>query len=92
MPRTKEKGASRNPPRKNVTLDLDAPVVSPETLKQAVSAFVELIQEVSSEVAGSGSNIQWDMAVQRSSRLFIARALADTATCSHHANRYKGHQ
>lgn len=56
----------------NVTLDFDAPVVSPETLKQAVSAFMDLLIEVSAEV-GHGTKILWNVSVEKGSRLFIAR-------------------
>lgn len=61
-------------------MDFDAPVVSPEMLKQAVGAFVDLIQEISGEV-GHGKKVQWDMSVERGSRLFIARP-ADVASAA----------
>lgn len=64
----------------NITLDFDAPIVTPETLKEAVTAFVDLLQEVSGEVTGAGSKVQWKIEVERGSQMFIARPVADTHT------------
>ena len=75
-PRTK----SGNVKGENITLDFDAPVVSPETLKDAVCAFVDLLQEVSAEVSGPASKVQWKIEVERGSHIFIARPVADRHT------------
>jgi hypothetical protein len=64
----------------NITLDFDGIVVSPETLRQAVSGFVELLCEISSEVAGSGKTPKWTIEVQKGSAVFIARPIADNLT------------
>jgi hypothetical protein len=64
----------------NITLDFDGVVVSPETLRQAVSGFVELLCEISSEVAGSGKAPKWNIEVQKGSAVFIARPIADNFT------------
>src|SRR6266436_5987868 len=66
--------------RKALTLDFDAVVVTPDHLKRAVSAFVELIKAVSADVAGNGKRVQWDMTVGTGSRLVIARPVADPET------------
>jgi hypothetical protein len=64
----------------NITLDFDGVVVSPETLRQAVSGFVELLCEISSEVAGSGKTPKWNIEVDKGSAVFIARPIADNLT------------
>lgn len=64
----------------NITLDFDGPAVSPETLRQAVSGFVELLNEISSEVAGSDKEPKWTIEVRKGSALFIARPIADNHT------------
>src|SRR5438876_1194334 len=64
----------------NITLDFDGVVISPETLREAVSGFVELLCEISSEVAGSGKAPKWNIEVQKGSAVFIARPVADNIT------------
>jgi len=63
-----------------VTLDFDGNLISPETFRRAVNAFVDLIREVSKEVSGSSTKIQWNISVASGSRLVIARPVPDPAT------------
>lgn len=63
-----------------IMMDFDGVVISPDTLRQAVSGFVELLCEVSAEVAGSGPGPKWNIQVEKGSALFIARPVADNLT------------
>jgi hypothetical protein len=72
---TPEKGAT-----KSVTLDFDGVVVTPDTFRRLVSAFVDLINAVTEKAAGGGKKTVWDMRVADGSRLFIAKAVADPKT------------
>jgi hypothetical protein len=64
----------------SITLDFDGPIVTPDTFRRLVSAFVELLTAVTDKAAGSGKRTVWDMNVSTGSRLFIARAVADPLT------------
>lgn len=64
----------------NITLDFDAPVVTPEVFREAACAFVDLLQGVSDEVGGAETKVQWDIQVKKGSRMFVARPVADTQT------------
>lgn len=64
----------------DITLDFDAPVVSPEVFREAACAFVDLLQGVSEEVSGAEAKVQWDIQVKKGSRMFLASAIADTKT------------
>src|SRR5262245_61599715 len=66
-----------------VTLDFDGHLVTPEVFRRAVNAFVDLIREVSREVAGSNPKIQWNISVASGSRLIIARPVTDPSTHKH---------
>jgi hypothetical protein len=79
----KSRTASKRSRTNAVTLDIDGPVLTPEAFKKAVDAFVDLIREVSGEVAGGNQKIQWDVTVASGSRLVTASAIADTATMSY---------
>ena len=62
-------------------MDFDAKVVSPDTLKRAVSAFVDLLRGVSENVVGGGEKrIQWNMCLSEGSRLVVAHAVTDPET------------
>jgi len=75
----KRKTAFRRPDN-SVTLDFDGHLVTPETFRKAVNAFVDLIREVSKELSGSGPKLQWNISVASGSRLVIAKPVADAAT------------
>jgi hypothetical protein len=64
----------------SVTLDFDGPIVTPDTFRRLVSAFVDLLTAVTDKAAGNGKKTVWDMTVSTGSRLFIARAVADQQT------------
>lgn len=64
----------------SVTLDFDGPIVTPDTFRRLVSAFVDLLNAVTDKAAGTGKKTVWDMNVSTGSRLFIARAVADHKT------------
>jgi hypothetical protein len=64
----------------SITLDFDGPIVTPDTFRRLVSAFVELLMAVTDKAAGTGKKTVWDMSVSTGSRLFIARAVADQGT------------
>lgn len=64
----------------SITLDFDGPVVTPDTFRRLVSAFVDLLNAVTDKAAGTGRKTVWDMTVSTGSRLFIARAVADQRT------------
>jgi hypothetical protein len=66
-----------------VTLDFDGQLITPEVFRKAVNAFIDLIREVSDEVAGSSPKVQWNISVAAGSRLLIARPVADAATRAH---------
>lgn len=63
-----------------LTLDFDAALVSPDNLKKAVSAFVELLKSVSDAASVGGKKIQWNMSVRKGSCLIAAKPIADTET------------
>jgi hypothetical protein len=63
-----------------ITLDFDGPVITPDTFRRLVSAFVDLLTAVTDKAAGTGKKTVWDMNVSTGSRLFIARAVADQRT------------
>ena len=64
----------------SVTLDFDGAVVTPDTFRRLVSAFVDLLNAVTDKAAGTGKRTVWNMAVSKGSRLLIATAVADRAT------------
>lgn len=64
----------------SITLDFDGPVVTPDTFRRLVSAFVDLLMAVTDKAAGTGKKTVWDMTVSTGSRLFVARAVADHKT------------
>jgi hypothetical protein len=63
-----------------IVLAFDGPVVSPDTFKRAVNAFIELLKAVSNEAAGDGKKIQWNMSVEKGSNVLIARPVPDVET------------
>ena len=65
---------------KSVTLDFDGAVVTPDTFRRLVSAFVDLLGAVTEKAAGTGEKTIWDMCVSEGSRLLIATAVADRKT------------
>jgi hypothetical protein len=64
----------------SVTLDFDGTVVTPDTFRRLVSAFVDLLSAVTEKAAGTGKRTVWNMAVSKGSRLLIATAVADRKT------------
>jgi hypothetical protein len=64
----------------SVTLDFDGAVVTPDTFRRLVSAFVDLLNAVTEKAAGTGKRAVWNMAVAKGSRLLIATAVADRKT------------
>jgi len=64
----------------SITLDFDGPVITPDTFRRMVSAFVDLLMAVTDKAAGTGKKTVWDMTVSRGSRVFTARAIADHLT------------
>jgi CTP:molybdopterin cytidylyltransferase MocA len=76
----KQVGKKVRKSRKSVTLDFDAPVVTPDTFRRLVSAFVDLLNSVTEKAAGSGKRATWNMTVSKGSRLLTAAAVADRAT------------
>jgi hypothetical protein len=64
----------------SITLDFDGPLITPDTFRRLVSAFVDLLSAVTDKAAGTGKKTVWNMTVSTGSRLFIARAVADRKT------------
>lgn len=64
----------------SVTLDFDGTVVTPDTFRRLVSAFVDLLNAVTDKAAGGGKRAVWNMGVSEGSRLVTATAVADRAT------------
>jgi hypothetical protein len=64
----------------SVMLDFDGTLVTPDTFRRLVSAFVDLINAVTEKAAGTGKRTVWNMAVSEGSRLLIATAIADRKT------------
>jgi len=63
-----------------VTLDFDGALVTPDTFRRLVAAFVDLLESVTEKAAGSGKRAVWNMVVSEGSRLITARAVADLQT------------
>jgi hypothetical protein len=72
----KKAGKNKN----SLTLDFDAPVVTPDTFRRLVSAFVDLLNSVTEKAAGTGRRAIWNMVVSEGSRLLTATAVADRTT------------
>src|ERR1035438_2295068 len=78
--KSQKKRVVRGKKENKISLSFDAPIVSPDTFKRAVNAFIELIKAVSDEVVGAGKKIQWNMSVEKGSCVVIARQVADAET------------
>ncbi len=80
MARSTTTKKSGNVEGENITLDFDAVVISPDVLKKAVSAFVELLKAVTESVCGNGKRAEWNMILAEGSRLVVARPVPNNET------------
>lgn len=73
---------SNKPPTKSqgITLDFDGAVITPDTFRRVVSAFVDLLTAVTDKAAGDGKKPVWNMSVESGSCVFVAKPVPDAAT------------
>jgi hypothetical protein len=64
----------------NITLVFDGTIVTPDTFRRVVSAFVDLLTAVTDKAAGEGKRTVWNMSVAKGSCVFVAQPVSDTAT------------
>src|SRR5437899_11323519 len=64
----------------NITMVFDGTIVTPDTFRRVVSAFVDLLTAVTDRVAGDGKKTVWNMSVDNGSCVFVAQPVPDTAT------------
>ncbi len=81
MPRRAKK--SDNKPehdREEIALRLDGALITPEEFRKAVGAFVDLLLQISEDIAQGGKKPVWSMSVRKGSSIFVARPVPDTET------------
>jgi hypothetical protein len=63
-----------------ITLRFDGGLVSPEVFRKAVNAFVDLLIQVSAEIAEGDDKPAWNMSVRTGSNVLVARPLPEVNT------------
>ena len=78
MKNTAPKSRPQKP--KEVLLRLDGVLVTPDSFKKAVMAFIDLLQAVTEEIARGSEKPLWRMSVREGSAVLAASPVADVAT------------
>jgi hypothetical protein len=80
MPRKVKKSDHKLEHGDEIALRLDGALITPEEFRKAVSAFVDLLLQISEEIAEGGKKPLWKMSVRTGSSVFVARPVPDIET------------